>query len=189
MIPLPAASGTAPSAPDTPPLQAPTLRRRLAAMLYEGIVLFGVVALAGLLYAVASQQRHALQGRHGLLAFVAVVLGLYFVWFWSHGGQTVAMKTWHVRVVDRHGQPVTWLRALCRFVACWVWFLPVILLWYAAQWPVTWALFGALATGVLAYAATAWLHPQRQFWHDALCGTRLVQTKGTATSGGHNGRP
>ena len=36
------------------------------------------------------------------------------------------------------------------------------------------AVFGLLFVGVLAYAALARLHPDRQFWHDAACGTRLV---------------
>jgi len=31
-----------------------------------------------------------------------------------------------------------------------------------------------LMIGVLTYAALARLHPDRQFWHDAVCGTRLV---------------
>ena len=33
-----------------------------------------------------------------------VVLGIYFVWFWSRG-QTLAMKTWHIRLVDAQGRP------------------------------------------------------------------------------------
>jgi hypothetical protein len=34
--------------------------------------------------------------------------------------------------------------------------------------------FAALLAGVLGYAALAWLHPDRQYWHDAVCRTRLV---------------
>ena len=31
--------------------------------------------------------------------------------------------------------------------------------------------------GVIAYAMLTLLHPHRQFWHDALCGTRLIDER------------
>ena len=40
-----------------------------------------------------------------------------------------------------------------------------------------WQALAAVAVGVIAYALLALLHPQRQFWHDALCGTRLVDAR------------
>ena len=57
---------------------------------------------------------------HGLQAFLFLVLGLYFAWFWSHGGQTVAMKTWHIRLLTHDGRPVprgTRRAALCAELA------------------------------------------------------------------------
>jgi uncharacterized RDD family membrane protein YckC len=155
-------------------LQPPSLPRRLACMAYEGVLLFGVVMFAGLIYAGLTQQRHALQGQHGLQAFLFVVLGLYFVWFWTHGGQTVAMKAWHIRLLDRQGQPVSPRRALCRYLASWIWFVPALLAARTAHLPSSTAVFGVLAAGMLAYALLALLHPQRQYWHDYLCGTQLV---------------
>ena len=59
--------------------------------------------MAGYLYGSLTQQRNALAGRHGLQAFLFLALAVYFVWFWSHGGQTVAMKTWHIRLVHADG--------------------------------------------------------------------------------------
>ena len=68
--------------------------------------------VAGLLYGIVTQQRHALVGAIGLRVFLFLVLGAYFVWFWSRGGQTLAMQTWHIRLVTRDGAPVSRLRAL-----------------------------------------------------------------------------
>ena len=87
--------------------RAAPLKRRLAAFLYEGVLLFGVVMLVGMVFGMATQQRHALQGREGLQAMLFLALSLYFIWFWSHGGQTLAMKTWHVRLVRHDGLPPT----------------------------------------------------------------------------------
>lgn len=162
-------------------LPAPSIIRRLGALLYEGVLLFGVLMVAGWLYAGLTQQRHALQGRTGLQAFLFVVLAIYFVWFWSHGGQTVAMKTWHVRVVRADGQSLGQARALGRYLLSWLWFLPSLAAVHVA------GLQGGVVTtvtvvaGVLAYAVSSRLHPQRQFLHDVLAGTRLVDVPSGAT--------
>lgn len=162
----------APCAPGD--LSTPGLARRLAAFLYEGVLLFGVVMLAGLVYGLATDQRHALQGHLGLQVFLFLVFGAYFTWFWSHSGQTLAMQTWHIRLLTRAGGPVPPARAALRYVLAWLWFLPALLAVWQAGLRGSGAIGGALVAGVLAYAGLAWLHPQRQFWHDAVCGTRLV---------------
>jgi len=163
---------TAPAEADG--LETPGLARRLASFVYEGVLLFGVVMIAGYLYSTLTQQRHALAGQHGLQAFLFVVLGIYFVWFWSHGGQTVAMKAWHIRLVTRDGGAVSQTRALARYLLSWVWFVPALLAAWVAALDTSARIFGLMAAGVLGYALLALLHPQRQFWHDAWCGTRLV---------------
>jgi len=166
------------SQPAPPPepgnLQTPALKRRLACFVYEGVLLFGVVTVAGLVYTLATQQRHALVGLHGMQAFQFVVLGVYFVWFWSRSGQTLAMQTWHIRLLTRDGQPVSRGRALCRYLLSWLWFLPALATVHFSGLKGTAPFLTAVVTGVLAYAALSRLHPQRQYWHDAVCGTQLV---------------
>ena len=152
----------------------PGLLRRLACFVYEGVLLFGVVMVVGLVYGVVTQQRHALVGAVGLRIFLFVVLGLYFVWFWTRSGQTLAMQTWRIRLVTRGGLPVTRLRALCRYLLAWLWFVPSLLALQATGLQGALPAFAAIGAGVLAYAALAWLHPDRQYLHDAVCGTRLV---------------
>jgi uncharacterized RDD family membrane protein YckC len=152
----------------------PGVWRRLAAFLYEGVLLFGIVMLSGLLYGVVTQQRHALVGSTGLQAFLFGVLGLYFVVFWTRSGQTLAMLTWHVRVVTADGQPLRPLRAVARYLLSWLWFLPALALVQAAGLKGGGPVSAVVIAGVLAYAALARLHPDRQFLHDALCRTRLI---------------
>ena len=158
-------------------MTAPSLRRRLAAFVYEGVLLFGVLMIAGWLFSTLTQQRHALQQRHGLQAFLFIVLGIYFAWFWSHGGQTLAMKTWHIRLERAGGGPVSQPRALARYLASWLWFVPALALAWWLGWHSSGMVFGALCGGALAYAASSRLRGDRQFWHDVLCGTRLVDTR------------
>ena len=163
------------------PGRAPSLRRRMACFLYEGVLLFGVLMMAGYLYSSLTQQRNALAGRHGLQAFLFVVLGIYFVWFWSRGGQTVAMKAWHLRLVTERGDAVSQPRALARYALAWLWFMPALATLYLAEIHSPVVIWSVLLVGVLAYAGLSRLHPQRQFWHDAACGTRLVTSRPATT--------
>lgn len=158
----------------TPELQTPSLARRMACWLYEGMLMFGVVFIAGYLFGTLSQTRNAMDNRNALQAFLFVVFGIYFVWFWAKG-QTLAMKTWDIRVVDRSGQPITQARALLRYVLSWLWFLPAL----AAVAP--FKLSGAESVVIVIGWVAVWailsrFHPQQQFWHDALASTRLVST-------------
>lgn len=174
----PAGQAAAPNgAADT--LLTPGLARRLAAFVYEGILLFGVTMIAGYLYASLTQQRHALQGKAGLQAFIFVVLAIYFTWFWSRGGQTVAMKAWNIRLVMADGQPVPQRRALLRYVLAWLWFLPALAATYLADLHGGGTIATLVLAGVAAYAALVRLRPDRQFWHDAVCGTRLIDWRPT----------
>jgi len=168
-------------------LPAAALWRRMACLAYEGLLLFGMAAIAGLSYAILTDQRHAMQGRHGLQAVLFAVIGAYFGWFWSHGGQTVAMKAWRIRLVRTDGSPVSARRALCRYLLAWLWFAPALLALWSAEATGSGPIFAALCIGVIVYAALTRLHPDRQFWHDAFCGTRLVDSRSELPA--HNRRP
>ena len=156
-------------------LLTPSLRKRMACWLYEGLLLFGVVFIAGYLFGTLSQTKHAMNNRHGLQAFLFLVFAIYFTWFWSKG-QTLAMKTWHIRILDHSGMPVSQARALARYVLSWIWFLPpMVLAWpfnlpaievavWVCGWIVVWALLSRFQS-------------RGQYWHDVWAGTQLVDVQ------------
>ncbi len=161
----------------TPDPLAPAVWRRLACMGYELVVLFGVVMLTGLFYGAVTQQRHALQGQLGLRVLLVLAIGLYFVVFWVRGGQTLPMKTWHIRLVSRDGGRVTPGRAIARYLLAWLWLLPALAIAHFSGLSSGAAFSGAIAAGILGYAGLTRLHPSRQFWHDVVCGTRLIDSR------------
>jgi uncharacterized RDD family membrane protein YckC len=147
----------------------------MACWLYEGMLMFGVVFLAGYLFGTLSQTRNAMDNRHPLQAFLFVVFGIYFTWFWSKG-QTLAMKTWNIRLVDAFGKPVNQTRALLRYALSWLWFLPSLAL--VAPFTLSGGEMGVILLGWIAvWAILSRFHPQQQFWHDSLAGTRLVSSQ------------
>jgi uncharacterized RDD family membrane protein YckC len=158
------------------PGETPSLRRRMASLVYEALILFGlglIPGALGALFVALSGQQHPLQSETALRIYTFFFYGAYFVWFWSKRGQTLPMQTWHIRLVAANGQPPTSLQAAARFVAASAWFAPAALISMLNGWT-RWESLAAVGVGIVTYALLALLHPQRQFWHDALCGTRLV---------------
>ena len=134
------------------PLRAASLFRRLASGLYELLILLSVVFIATLPFSyVFGDATHGWK-RHLLQAWVVVVMAAYYTWFWTRGGQTLPMKTWRFRVVRAaDGGRLGIGRALHRFAL---------------------AVLGFLALG-LGFA-WALVDRERQFLHDRLAGTMLV---------------
>ncbi|GMV56363.1 MAG: hypothetical protein AMXMBFR6_21680 [Betaproteobacteria bacterium] len=136
-------------------LPCASVRRRLASLLYEALLLLGVVALGFLVphLAIGFIWKVAIPGVL-LWAHLFVLLGCYFVWYWRHGGQTLAMQTWRLWVVDarsgkRPSLPQAWLR-------------------FGLSWP-SLLFFGV---GIFWLAVDR----DRQFLHDRLAATRIVAT-------------
>lgn len=158
---------------------APSLTRRMASLVYEGLLLFSIGLIPGAigaLFVALTGQQHPLQGELSLQIITVLIYAIYFGWFWSARGQTLPMKTWHIRVVTAQGRPLSQARALARFGASCAWVAPAVLIAHLNGWSAR-ATLAAVGVGVIAYALLALLHPQRQFWHDALCGTRLIDVR------------
>jgi uncharacterized RDD family membrane protein YckC len=170
----------------------PSLRRRMACFTYESMLLFGIGLIPGALGAfffAQTGQRYPLQSETALRLFAWIFYGIYFVWFWSARGQTLAMQTWHIAVVSASGQRLTQSRALARYIACCLaWFLAPTVAATALHLP-PWSSLGLTVAWIVAYAVLALAAPGRQFWHDRLCDTRLIDARAPSSPGWLRRRP
>lgn len=158
----------------------PSLRRRLACWLYEGVLLFGVLfavqgvatLLDGVIHSYLTTSVSLSHGR-GQHVLLFLSLGYYFTWQWTRSGQTLPMRTWHVRVVNADGSPITWPRAVVRYVFCWIWLLPPLA---AVQNLALSGLEISVVTlgWVAVWAVLARFQRDTQFWHDVWAKTRLI---------------
>lgn len=127
------------------------LARRLLSLVYEtllvaALALVGVLPLAILIDSLDPAVKRLLYQ-----AYLVLLAGAYFVWQWTRGGQTLAMKTWRLKLVTGDGAPLSFRHSLRRFL---------------------YALAGlALCGGGFAWAL---LDRDRQFLHDRLAGTKIV---------------
>jgi uncharacterized RDD family membrane protein YckC len=160
----------------------PTVRRRLVVMVYETFLLLAVEMLAVALYLLVTRNSHAPLAQHGLKLFLFLVTGAYFVWCWTDSGHTLAMKTWRLRLTSV-GQPRVPLRsAVLRYLLAWGWFLPALIVCAVFGLTGKAEVSAVVAAGVAAWSLTAFLDKDRQFLHDRLAGTRLVQLPKKASS-------
>jgi uncharacterized RDD family membrane protein YckC len=134
---------------------------------YETVVLFAVIVFFGYAFSALAQ----FKGEPGPLrwvfqAYLFVVIGAYFVWFWSEGRRTLPMKTVGLRLLDATDRPVSRPRAALRYLLAWTMLLaPALAAWWLAP---AWLALLALPFGA------ALLDGERRTLYDRLAGTRLV---------------
>jgi len=148
---------TAGKAAATPVLElAPrlaSLPRRFASLAYEGILLIPVMFITAYLFLALTQAARTPLVHALFQLWLVGVLGVYFVFCWGRSGQTLAMKTWHIRVARGDGSSLSAREALARFLlALWSFFLFGAGFWWA------------------------FVDRDRQFLHDRLVGSRLFST-------------
>ncbi len=127
------------------------LGRRLGSICYELLLLAAVLFVSGGVFHAAVHTLDPTLARPLLQLFLFGVAAGYFVYCWTHGGQTLPMKTWRIRLVARTGGAVTLQVGIYRYLF-------------------------ALAGMGLCGLGLAWaiFDRDRQFLHDRLAGTKLV---------------
>ena len=136
----------------------PGLLRRLAAMLYDTVLVLALVVVAFTLvylpvamgFGLENLQEHPLFRAFMTLWMLFVGVGFH-IWFWTHGGQTLGMRAWRLRLFSEDGGPVSLKQALTRYGVA-------ILSWLALGLGFLWILFD----------------PQKRAWHDIASHTRML---------------
>ena len=152
----------------------PTIKRRLMAMLYDLLLISAVEFFANFVFIFLTGNRQAPLFRHLGIALFFVVAAAYFLHAWCGSGFTLAMKTWRIKLVKVGHARVPLRAALLRHVLAWGWLLPALYISHVLK--LSHGQTGiALAIGIVVWSLTAFLDRDRQFLHDKLAGTRLVQ--------------
>lgn len=157
------------------PLMPPGRWRRFACMMYEGVLLFGVVFLADYLFDTLTQSNNALELRNVRQAIVVIAIGIYFISSWHIKGQTLPMKTWHIKVVNIDGSKPSLIRLVWRYILIWpVPLLGLLIVQIIANKT------GYISTTILAVFAPfllfiwTWFDTDKQFLHDRIAKTKLI---------------
>ena len=145
----PPAAAADPTVPATRPCG---LARRLLAIVYDTVVVIGLLLLAGALSLPLTGDRHQAFRDPVYTVFLLAVWFAYLGFCWTRGGQTLGMRAWRIRIIDDAGKRVGWRASAIRFGVSLLAAAPLGL----GFW---WSLGDA----------------GRRTWHDRASGTRLVR--------------
>jgi len=90
--------------------------RRLAAIVYDALLLLAVLFVASALVLPLTHGKAVGANNPLFTTYLFFVTFFFFAWFWTHGGQTLGMRAWRIRVQLRNGGPIGWWHALLRFL-------------------------------------------------------------------------
>lgn len=106
------------------------LFRRLAALFYDSLLLLAVLFVATLLV-LPFNNGQAIQANNAFFStYLFITSFFFFGWFWMHGGQTLGMRAWRLRLIRIDGKPLSWWHALLRFMCA----IPALLLGGIGYW-------------------------------------------------------
>tara|TARA_B100000686_G_scaffold355223_1_gene471290 strand:- start:5347 stop:5718 length:372 start_codon:yes stop_codon:yes gene_type:complete len=120
-------------------------------MIYEFLLLISVLFIAGFIFHLIYHDTESPYFKPIFQLYLLSIAGIYLMWFWTHGGQTLAMQTWRIRIVSSNGESVSKWQAIARY------FLAVTSI----------SIFGC---GLL----WAFFDREGQFLYDRLAGTKII---------------
>jgi uncharacterized RDD family membrane protein YckC len=97
-------------------LQAPSLLKLGACFIYDALAVIALCFVCALVFIILIGDASYGLKRYMLQLFLWIAIGIYFVWCWSKSGQTLAMQTWQLKVVNEDYQLLTWNKATARYM-------------------------------------------------------------------------
>lgn len=90
--------------------------KRVACVLYESILVFAILFVAGVLHRAIFGDPNTDFERHIFFIYSWLIVGAYFVLCWVKSGQTLAMQTWRIKLISQDGSKLSVLQAMQRYL-------------------------------------------------------------------------
>ena len=161
--------------------------KRLLVALYDSLLILAVLFIAAALTLPFTGGEATSANNIFMSLYLLSVVYVFYAWFWTHGGQTLGMRAWKLKLVQLDGNPVTWQQAFIRFITglpAWALFLFGLLLWMlpdkieVAEWITT------IPEWLIILSGFVWLLLDNQsfIWRDKISGTHVVVVDKTKDS-------
>jgi len=102
----------------TPEQRPASLFKRLAVIGYDGLLLIAILFISTAL-TLPLNDGEAITNQHPYFPFLVIywffISFIFYGWFWTHGGQTLGMKTWNLELISANNKKITWKQAFVRF--------------------------------------------------------------------------
>ncbi|MBD3610710.1 MAG: RDD family protein [Gammaproteobacteria bacterium] len=148
--------------------------KRLFAMLYDALLVMALWLVASALLLPFSGDVKGEQYNPLITVYLLIVTYLFFHWFWTHGGQTLGMRAWKIKLVHVDSKAIDWKITLLRFVTG----MPAWILIIIASLGVTGNELGVieLSSRTIFISGLVWLLIDNwpNSWRDRLSHTRVI---------------
>lgn len=103
----------------------PSFFKQIASMLYDILLLLSVLFTASIIAVIFNGGEAFEPEDLFFIAYLLVVSFLFYGWFWTHGGQTLGMRSWKIKLVNRNGTNISWQQAGLRFATALISWIPL----------------------------------------------------------------
>ena len=162
--------------------------RRVVSLIYESLLLLAIWFIASFIFHLVFRDPTAVYFRPLFQFYLLVVTGYYFTWFWTRGGQTLAMQTWKMRVITVDGYRLKMRQAMARYLLA---VSGTLFPGVASAIFFFWVSGGNMALGVaggILFSGLGFLWAffdrDHQYLHDRLAGTQIVKVEESASNAG-----
>ena len=158
----------------------PGFWRRTICLIYDFLLILAILFIASFIFHFIFSDTQAAYFKPLFQFYLFMIMGYYFTWFWTHGGQTLAMQTWKMRIVSADGRGLTKKQAIARYLFSLTGIFFLVIVNYI--FPINFISYQQLAlVSVLIFGSGfiwALFDPDHQYLHDRLAGTRIIKLEG-----------
>jgi uncharacterized RDD family membrane protein YckC len=115
--------------------ERPNFFRYIAAIFYDAMLIIALFFLATALL-LPFNNGEAIQSPIIFPLYLLSISFFFLAWFWTHGGQTLGMQAWSLRLVSDTNTHITWHQALTRFITTLISWLPLGLGFFWCLWQI-----------------------------------------------------
>lgn len=157
----------------------PTIIKRLLAAFYDGLLILASLFFATLLTLPFTQGEIAAENKIYMSIYLYAVIIIFYGWFWTHGGQTLGMRTWKQKLVSLKGKAVSWQQSFFRVISgtpAWILFLISLLLWIFPDKTHATTYLANTPAWLIVLVSFIWilLDNRSENWRDKISGTQII---------------
>lgn len=157
----------------------PTLLKRLLASIYDGFLILASIFVATALTLPFTKGEIKPENNIYMTIYLFIVIYIFYGWFWTHGGQTLGMRSWKQKLVSQNGEAITWQQAFIRVVTglpSWLLFIVGTLIWMLPGKIILAESLTNIPAWLWAFTGFIWvlLDNRNNNWRDKISNTQII---------------
>lgn len=111
--------------------KAASFLKRLGAMFYDFMLALSFVIVLGFFSMTVMMSVLNLENIEAgstvakfFFPYLVFLSFVFYGWFWTHGGQTLGMRAWKLKLINENGSTINWTQAFFRFCYAAISWLP-----------------------------------------------------------------